>query len=133
MSQEQHQYFVYPEHYKLALFAADAEVVQPAIHVEQFVSITVDPDSITLICPEEMGIAEATSVSAPWSVLQLKGPFENDKPRELSKLSHLLREHQIEINVSATFDTDYLLIHSDQLDKAVQIMRDAGYKIDRRS
>ena len=132
MAQESCQFIVYPEQYQLALFPVDSEIDKPLIELDQFISLTYDPESISLICPQNMSVEKAKAISREWRVLQLKGPFAAEKARTLAKISHLLHDAEIEISVTATYDTDYLLVQDSQLDEAVAKLTEAGYPVDRR-
>jgi hypothetical protein len=45
----------------------------------------------------------------------------------LSQITKVLAENQISVFAVSTFDTDYILLKAEQLDRAVQALKDSGY------
>ena len=51
----------------------------------------------------------------------------------LSKISTLLADNNIGLFVISTFNTDYVLVKETALDKALQVLKEAGMRFNRES
>lgn len=124
---------LYPGRYLLVRYARDSEVVTPHVELDQFVSVTYNPDDIALICPEGAHPEGSTLVSSGWRVLQLKGPYALENVRAVADVSHWLRQAGVSLFVSSAFDTDYLLIQDGDAAKTCDVMREQGFVIEEKS
>jgi hypothetical protein len=86
------------------------------------------PEEVTVICMEE-AIPQRARVEAGWRVLKVLGPLDFSLVGILAHLSDLLAEAGISIFALSTFDTDYILIKSGDLDKARAALAAAGHQI----
>ena len=62
-----------------------------------------------------------------WLVLKLHGPFAFDQVGILVSIAAPLADHGVSIFAVSTFDTDYILIKADQLDRAIDALETAGH------
>ena len=65
-----------------------------------------------------------------WRALRVHGPFALSEVGVLAALSAPLAEARISIFVVSTYDTDYLLVQSEQLDRAIEALRRASHQVD---
>ncbi len=99
-----------------------------AVYKSRFYSITKTDDEISIVC--ETGIRiRSSKVESGWKCLQMLGPLDFNLTGILSGISHVLAEAGLALLAIATFDTDYILVQSPQLPKAISALRDAGYDI----
>ena len=95
-----------------------------------FVSITRTADELSVICPEPA--VPAGLVAAPgWRCLKLEGPFDFSVTGLVASFSGLLAGARISLMVVCTYDTDYLLVRSHDLDRAIATLEAGGYRIRR--
>jgi hypothetical protein len=95
-----------------------------------FVSITRTADELSVICPGDA--VPAGIVSAPgWRCLKLEGPFDFSATGLVSAFSGLLARAGISLMVVCTYDTDYLLVRSPDLDRTIACLEKGGYRIRR--
>ncbi|WP_433472184.1 ACT domain-containing protein [Spirillospora sp. CA-142024] len=73
-----------------------------------------------------MASADAT-VERGWSVLMVAGPLDFSLTGILAAIAGPLAAAEISIFAVSTYDTDYVLLRSDQADDATKVLRAAGH------
>lgn len=91
-----------------------------------FSSVTRTPDELSIVCPAEAVPADARAERG-WAVLKLHGPFAFDQTGILASVARPLAAAGIAIFAVSTFDTDYVLVKSADLDSALQALAAAGH------
>jgi hypothetical protein len=79
------------------------------------------------VCPEDR-TADGATVERGWVALKLEGPFPFSMTGVLASFVQPLAEAQIPIFAISTFDTDYVLIKRQNLDRAVATLGAAGHE-----
>jgi hypothetical protein len=92
-------------------------------------AITRTPDELSIICRHDQ-LPEPLPCEPGWRLLKVKGPFTFDEIGVLSALLAPLATAGISILAISTFNTDYLLIKTQNLDQAVHILQEAGHEIE---
>lgn len=64
-----------------------------------------------------------------WKAFRIQGILDFSLIGILSKISGILADNKIGIFAISTFNTDYILIKQENYDKALSLLRDAGYEI----
>ena len=64
-----------------------------------------------------------------WKAFRIQGVLKFSLIGILSKISGLLAENKIGIFAVSTFNTDYILTKKENFEKALSVLKDAGYKI----
>jgi uncharacterized protein len=114
---------------RLSICRLDAGVEIPAWATEaSFFSVTRTEDELSIVCPEEV-VPEGVSGERGWRALKLEGPFELSTVGILASIAAPLAEAGVSIFAVSTFDTDYLLVRGEQLDFAVDTLREHGHRI----
>lgn len=126
------RWLLYPDQYKLIRLSRDMEDHRPHVELEHFFAVTYNLDDITIICVEETPVHKGKELSNGWRVLQIKGPFQQENSSLVREIARILRAAEIDIVVSAAFDTDYLLIKQEQLAAALDALESAQYQVDKR-
>lgn len=65
----------------------------------------------------------------PWRALQVEGPLDFNLVGVLASLLQPLRAARVPVFVLSTFDTDYVLVRSRHVDRAVDALRSAGFRV----
>jgi hypothetical protein len=99
------------------------------VPLEGFVSITWATDETTIVCPENAVPQGIATVSRGWRGLKVEGPLAFSEVGVLASLVQPLALANISIFVLSTYDTDYLLVQEDELEKAAAVLRGAGYGV----
>lgn len=103
-------------------------------------SLTRTPYETSLILPESLDdgqielelalVAEAEGSyksEGPWALLVVKGPMDLELTGVLHALTGPLKEAKVAIFASSTYDTDYVLVHWGDKEKAQKALRDDGW------
>ena len=85
---------------------------------------------VTLVCPSEAVPVDAMAETG-WRALKVKGPFALDEAGVLAALTAPLAEAAVSIFAVSTFETDFLLVRSAQLDLARATLEVAGHRFTR--
>lgn len=117
---------LFPNRLAVARLAADAVI--PQWPRGTFVSITRTPDELSIVCDED-AVPEDVQAERGWRALQLHGPIPFETTGVAAALTAPLAEKRISVFLVSTFDTDWLLVKDSALDRAVDVLRDAGYEI----
>ena len=98
----------------------------------ELLSITRTEDELSIVCLEKR-VPEANSnvvVEKTWAVLKVQGPLDFALTGILAALAQPLATAAISIFAISTYDTDYLLVKTNTLLAAKQVLTDAGHKVD---
>ena len=96
--------------------------------IGEFVSITHTADELSIVCAEQY-VPSDVKADRDWRVLKVEGPLDLALTGILASLANPLAEAQINIFAVSTFDTDYLLVKGYNLDRACEVLRQAGHVI----
>jgi hypothetical protein len=83
----------------------------------------------SLVCVEERIPRQARTINRGWNALQVVGPLDFSLTGILAGLSATLAQAGIPIFAISTYDTDYILVKSEDLDKAATALRRAGHVV----
>jgi hypothetical protein len=86
-----------------------------------FVSITRTLDELSIVCPEE-AVPPDTEVEEDWRALVIPGPIPFEATGVLAALAKPLADAGIPIFAISTYDTDYVLVRSSNLDRALEAL-----------
>lgn len=90
-----------------------------------FVGVT--DDEISLVCRTEDTPADTLEREDSWRCFRICGVLDFSLTGILSAISAVLAENQIGIFAVSTYNTDYILVKSSNLDRAVEVLSQAGY------
>ena len=99
------------------------------IFESDFYSLSRTPDEISVVCRSEIEVAAKKSVSG-WRCIKVLGPLEFSLTGILAGIADVLARAGISIFAISTYDTDYILVRSENVDAAVQALSRAGYALD---
>jgi uncharacterized protein len=97
-----------------------------------FFSVTRTSEELSIVV-EQSRVPEGIQAQSGWRVIQVQGPFVLSEVGVLASLAGPLAAARISLFVVSTFDTDYLLVSSESLDAAVQVLERAGHSFRRSS
>jgi hypothetical protein len=95
----------------------------------EFWSITRTDDEISLVIPENL-VQNGWVISHSWRCFKINGPLDFSLIGILASLSGALAEAEISIFALSTYDTDYILVQSQHVEKASSVLSALGNKID---
>jgi hypothetical protein len=121
------KYRVLKERLAVCRMAADAPI--PA-WAGGFYSTTRTSDELSIVCPENQidQTRPDVTVEGGWVAFKLEGPFPFSMTGVLASFLQPLAEAQIPIFAISTFDTDYVLVKEENLQRAVAALGAAGHE-----
>jgi enamine deaminase RidA (YjgF/YER057c/UK114 family) len=88
---------------------------------EGFVSITRTPDELSIVCPQD-AVPPDTQVEEDWRALVIPGPIPFEATGVLSALATPLADAGIPIFAISNYDTDYVLVREQNLERALHVL-----------
>lgn len=119
--------------YAIVKFKPDHTLPQWAANYDGgLLSITRTSDELSIVC-KEAKIEEDTIqyIEKPWRCLKVEGPLDFSLTGILNELTKPLAEHQISIFAISTYDTDYLLVKSELIERTIQVLEEQGHVIEK--
>lgn len=113
----------------LAICRLDAAAPLPEWAGGSFVSITRTSAELSIVCAQD-GVPATVQADRDWRALEVAGPLDLTLTGVLAALVQPLAEAGVGLFALATYDTDYLLVRSRDLERAVAVLRAAGHTID---
>lgn len=92
----------------------------------KFVFLSKTDEEISLVCESDHIPADVITCESGWKALKICGTLDFNLVGVIARLSGILAQAQISVFVISTYNTDYVLLKADQLDRAVQLLREGG-------
>jgi uncharacterized protein len=119
---------VEPGRFAIARFARGAQI--PFEFSRGFSSLTQTEDELSLVCAEEL-IPESVRAERGRALLRVAGTLDFGLTGVMASLAVPLAAAEVSIFTVSTFDTDYLLIKSEDLPRAITSLEKAGHTVQR--
>lgn len=84
---------------------------------------------ISLVCPQADAPAGALAREDGWRALRVTGAMDLSLVGVLAGLSGTLADGGVSLFAVSTYDTDYILVRAQALEKASALLRGAGYEV----
>jgi hypothetical protein len=97
-------------------------------HSNGFWSITSSVDELSIVCNADIVPAEAQAEFG-WMVFKVDGPLDFGLVGVLAGVTAALAKAGVSLFAISTYDTDYILVKTDQREAAVQALLGAGYRV----
>lgn len=102
-----------------------------AINLElPFYFIGKTDEELSLVCRTEDTPANTTERDDGWRGFRIEGVLDFSLIGILSKISTILAENQIGIFAVSTYNTDYILVKTENFDRAIGALIVAGYEVE---
>lgn len=95
---------------------------------EGLLSFTRTPDETSLVCEVDR-IPPGTRAERGFRAIRIVGTLPFGATGLLMALADPLSQAGIPIFVISTFDTDYLLIRENEIDRAIEVLQEAGHTV----
>lgn len=102
---------------------AGVEIDQP------FVFIGRTDEEKSLVCPTDRVPADTLAREDGWRAFRICGELDFSLIGILSGISAILAENKIGIFAVSTYNTDYILTKSENFERALKVLGEAGYRI----
>jgi uncharacterized protein len=93
-----------------------------------FFSVTRTPAELSAVC-DVAAVPPAVTAEGPWSVLAVRGPLDLNMTGVLASLATPLAAAGVSIFAVSTYDTDYVLVRSHDVGRAIHALREAGHTV----
>lgn len=93
-----------------------------------FLSITRTADELTIVCDESI-VPSSVTAERGYRVLRVRGPLPLDMVGVTAALTSPLATAGVPVVTLATYDTDYLLVHSKHLSHARWALETVGHSV----
>ena len=97
---------------------------------DEFLFIGKTDNELSLVCQSESIPKDALKVDDGWAGFRIEGTLDFSLIGIISKISKILADNKIGIFTVSTYDTDYILVKKQSIEKAKVALRDNGYVID---
>ena len=114
-----------PGRFSIHRFPPDA-ALPAAVLASPLFSITRTDEELSIVCAEEISL-DSPRCDSGWCGIKVVGPLDFGLTGILADLSGLLAQAGISLFALSTFDTDYILVKSDQLATAVDALTAGGH------
>lgn len=121
---------IHPQRAAVSRLAPDAAI--PDWVRGTFLSITRTHAELSIVCDEE-AVPDGITADRGWRVLEVVGPFEFSVTGVAAALTSALAAAGISLLLIATYDTDYVLVKDELLERAADALRHAGHQVESRS
>ena len=121
------QLFIVPEHLAVIRLEPNA-ALPPWASSGALVSFTRTEDELSIVCPAN-SVPAGVPCESRFSCLKVRGPLEFSETGVLASLASPLSEAGISLFVLSTFETDYILVAEDELERALAVLTGVGHQI----
>lgn len=97
--------------------------------LDEFYFIGKTDEELSLVCLVDSVPKNTIECENGWNALRIQGVLDFALVGILAKISSLLAENEISIFAISTFNTDYILMKKQHLEKAISILRNSGYQV----
>ena len=94
---------------------------------DSFLSITKTDDELSVVCNMEL-VPQNQVTELDWRIIKVMGPLDFSLTGILAGITQPLAGHGISIFAVSTYDTDYILVKNEQLENAIEILKNEGYR-----
>jgi uncharacterized protein len=99
---------------------------------EEFFTVTRTSEELSIVCLESnVPTNSNVRLERDWACLKLQGPFEFSLTGILLSVLEPLAQVNVGIFALSTFNTDYVLVKSEHLEKAILALEGAGHSVAR--
>ena len=116
-----------PHTYAVCQFHPDKHIPYWAL-LGNFVSLTRTNEELSIVCQQD-NVPEDIKAERGWRCLQVQGAFDFSVSGVHVTLAIPLAEADISVLAIATYTTDYLLIKEENVERALQVLEQAGHFI----
>ena len=103
------------------------ETVPEIVYKQEFYSITKTDEELSIVVNEDVNIL-SNIIEYNWKAIKIVGILDFELIGILAKISNILAQAEISIYALSTYNTDYILVKADKLEKAINVLEQNEYK-----
>ncbi len=112
----------------LAVCRLDASALLPGWPLSgAFWAATRTAEELSIVCEANV-VPSGIPASRPWRAIRVAGPLDFALTGILSSIAAPLAERGVSIFALSTYDTDYVLVRQESLERAVAALTAAGHR-----
>ncbi|QFU22995.1 ACT domain-containing protein [Shewanella eurypsychrophilus] len=118
---------VHSQTYSIHSFNPDAKI-DPIIFQQEMFFVAKTKDELSIVVPAELAL-DSLEAESDWRCFEVMGPLGFSMTGILSSVSGALADADISIFAISTFDTDYIMVKKDKLEKAITTLKKKNFII----
>ncbi len=99
------------------------------VYSSDFYSITKTKDELSVVTLQSHSNHEKNITSKNWRILKITGPLDLSLIGVISEISSILKNAGISVFTISTYDTDYILVKQNDLDRGIDALKENGHSI----
>jgi len=104
------------------------EPIPKAVLDSKFFWIAKTHEELSMVCESKI-LPHKGEVSKGWSCIKVDVKLDFELTGIIAGLSSVLAKAAVSIFALSTFDTDYILVKSEQIEKAAEVLKNSGFDI----
>jgi hypothetical protein len=116
--------------YAVSRLDSKARIPEWATSGNGFLTISRTFDELSIVSLQEL-VPENVRSQGDWRCLKIQGPLDFSMTGVLASISSPLAENKVPLFAVSTFDTDYFLLKSRDLERACEALVNVGHQIKR--
>ncbi len=104
------------------------ETVPEIVFKQEFYSITKTDEELSIVIDEDINV-QSDIVEYNWRAIKIVGTLDFALIGILSRISTILAQAEISIFAISTYNTDYILVKANQLENAIEVLKQNNYEI----
>ncbi len=121
------QLSVLPQRLAICRFEPD-DVIPHGVLRQDFWSVTRTDEELSIVLPEGSAPADWRPAKG-WRCYKVHGPLDFGLTGVLASLASPLAEADISIFAISTYDSDYILVRDEDLDRATKVLSECGHSV----
>lgn len=93
-----------------------------------FCAVTVTADETSLVC-EQDSMPPCSEIQTDFVLMRVAGALDFSLTGILAGISDALAKAQVSIFCISTYNTDYIMVRAQKLERAVKALKAAGYEV----
>ncbi|NMH64115.1 ACT domain-containing protein [Shewanella salipaludis] len=118
---------VHPEAYTIHSFSPQT-VLPETVFQQDIYFIGKTKEELSVVVPSTLAL-DSLEREANWRCFEILGPLGFSMTGILSRVSGTLADAQVSIFAISTFDTDYILVKQNKLERAIDALKKQAYQI----
>lgn len=95
-----------------------------------FYSVTITADELSIVCKQsEIESDDNIRIDRDWRIFRINGMLDLSMTGIIAGVSELLSEDRIPIFVISTFDTDYMLVKNENMNRTITLLQNEGHTV----
>jgi hypothetical protein len=114
--------------YAIYKFKGDSDITD-LINDSDFYSVTKTQDELSVVSKQLDSVSDMLEINKDWRIFKLSGPLDFSLIGIIAEVSRIFKENKIPIFTISTYETDYILVKSRDLNRAIDSLKANGHEI----